>query len=166
MGCACGKPSYVSLGHLKGECEDCFQRLLIQRILKELRGFKRGERVLIAKGGPAAVHLLQKALAEMPVPIEIVQEPPADKALSIDIADTLIVQFLDEIMNGKPMAKDAPETLKPLRMITKEELVEYAKLHAIPVNFQVSDTQQFIDELQAKYPSTKFAALKSMEELK
>ena len=171
MGCSCGNSSDIQLKHLKPLCNGCFNSLLLKRVQKEIRGFKGKTKVLLVDRSDAASHLLKSAFSLLSDRIVLDIQPPGhpqegyDHIVVSDIADDLVVSFLDEVLNDKSCELPV-HFLQPLKGITKEELIEYAKLHNLEVKLKSSKTQEFVDGLEEQYPNTKFAILKSREILR
>jgi len=166
MGCSCGKPSEVHLIHLPELCKECFINTLKRRIKRELRGLHT-KNVLLAEDNSAASVLLKTVLSETGIRVEKDNLAQSyDVILVPFIADDLVRDFLNEVLHGKEAVADSANVIRPLRSITEQEIEEFARLENLPFQKKTDELHSFVEELEKKYPSAKFAILKSFEALK
>lgn len=163
----------MHLAHLPELCKECFINTLKKRIKRELKGL-HNRKVLMMNDGSAAAILLKTAVSEATsgTPVVLDEHPDLSKISGYDavlvpwIADNLVRDFLKEILYNVEMKPDPENMIRPLRAITEQEIEEFARLESLPYEKKNDELHSFIEELEKKYPSTKFAILKSLEALK
>lgn len=89
-----------------------------------------------------------------------------DRVIVAWTAEDELAAFLNEIFENKTRAPEPKNIIKPLKHITNEEVRLYAKLKGIKMPAEKDHLKKLLARFEKKYPSTKFALLKSIEALK
>ncbi|HDD70611.1 MAG TPA: hypothetical protein ENF94_00460 [Candidatus Woesearchaeota archaeon] len=165
--CRCGKEA------LKGQkyCKRCFLRIFEKRVRKELqryRWFKKGDKVLILDDSTSKTDILKEVFLPLVeairIPVKIgKRRRKGYRIVTPENADDECHAFLAAITKNKEWKKK--EEIKPLRQITDEEIQLYIKIKGFnPYKRKKDELYEFIDDMEKKYPETKFALLKSSEQ--
>ena len=166
--CKCGKRALEGLKH----CKKCFLRIFEKRARKELQRypwFKKSEKVLIIDDGTCKTEILKELVLPL---IEVIRIPvkigkkqlKGHRIVSSENADDVIQAFLGQVLKNKKWEKD--ELIRPLRQITDEEINIYAELKGFKqFKRKKENILGFVNEMEERYPETKFALLKISAQL-
>lgn len=175
----CNKESTINFKHLGNLCDNCFINIIQKRVKKELRNkwnFKKDQRILIVendtKEGKVNVYLAQLITNKLPALIDIKNNVDLDKELdNYDIIfipwslDNEVEEFLSEVFKNEIfISKYKSKVIKLLRGLSEEEIEMIAKIKNISfIEEEKSELEKFIENIEKKYPGSKFALLKSKE---
>ncbi|MBI2128770.1 hypothetical protein HYU07_00880 [Candidatus Woesearchaeota archaeon] len=187
---SCKKTANVILHHLQPYCCPCFCRMIEKRVRKFVRinkVFKKGDNICIVDDGSHdflnAQFLLKSIIKGLPVKIRILrikiknrQDFLKNKVLlklskntkmiipwTMEDEDSL---FLKNIFDSKAPIKSS--FIKLLMIITDDESAAFAECRGFNVSKKEdkNDVKIFLNEIENKYPGSKFGLLKSSLELK
>ncbi len=175
----CNKSATVIFKHLGNLCDNCFIDVVEKRVKKELRNkwkFKKDQRILIiedeTKEGKVSSYLAKLVTKDLPLFIEIKKNIDLNKESdNYDVIfipwslDNEIQSFLGNIFGNKEIELEKNnKIIKLLKNLSEEEIEMVAKVKNISfIKKEVSELKQFIENIEKKYPGSKFALLKSKD---
>jgi sulfur transfer complex TusBCD TusB component (DsrH family) len=168
----CSKKTSVSLKHLGSFCSGCFTRIIEKRIRKDLsinKVFSPNDKVLLINDGSlkamVSEYILKSISKDIPLRIDIKREKTAkkyDKIVTSDSLDNDIEEFLVSIFKKNPFKKSKEVHL--LRTISDKELLVFAKILKIKGTIKKTKLGKILDQLENKYPGSKFGLFRSIKE--
>lgn len=148
-----------------------------KRVRKDIRlnnPFSKKERVLVIDNGSKesflTVYLLKKITKGLDLDMDIQKQKGVSASktakygkivVSAD-ADDSINQFIERIANGNGAGRENKKILSLLRTVLDKEVSKAAA----KLGYDSSETANMLDLLEARYPGSKFATLKSINFLK
>lgn len=192
MSCiSCNKKADVSLHHLQPYCHSCFCRMIEKRVRKFIRVnkiFKKKDSICIINDHSHdflnTEFLLKNIIKDLPVKIRILKiriknrqdflknktvlnllKTKTSKIIIPWTMDDEDENFLNGIFNLKQKTKT--NFIKLLIAITDEESAAFAKCRSFKISKKEdkTDIKDFLNEIENKYPGSKFGLLKSSLEL-
>ncbi|MDO8740965.1 MAG: hypothetical protein Q7J54_05340 [Candidatus Woesearchaeota archaeon] len=186
---SCNKPATIILKHLQPYCCACFCRMIEKRVRKFVRInkiFKKGDNICIVDDSSHdflnTQFLLKSIIKGLPVKIEVLKirignrwDFLKDKKIiklsknskiiipwTMDDEDSL---FLKNVFNSKISIKS--HFIKLLINITDDESAAFAKCRGFKVSKKgnKNNIKNLLNEIENKYPGSKFGLLKSSLEL-
>ena len=175
----CNRKADTGLAHLGPLCKGCFCKTVEKRIRRYVRInkiFKKNDRILI--DDRLCLFLIKSIIKDLPV--NIFFRKNADKRFIIRnkinkvvvpwTVDDEISLFLEGVFSGRierGLLKGKGKEIKLLKNITDKEAVLFARFKGIEfkANKKKEDIAEFLNELESKYPETRFSLMKSVEEL-
>lgn len=146
-------------------CRNCLCKQVEKRIRKDLRLSKavKKDDVLLIKD-PISEYFIRKIIS---MPIKIVKKGRYDKEVLPFTLDDEVLEFLENFIEKKSF-KENKKKIKLFRTVKDDELKAFAKVRKIKYEKKPkeSEIRKIIDEMDKKYPPTKFNLLKSSEKLK
>ncbi len=148
-----------------------------RRVRKDIRiknPFSKKERVLVIDNGSKesflTIYLLKKITKGLELDIQIQKQKNVsasktakyDKVVIPADADDSINQFIGRIARGKGAEKENKKSVFILRTVLDKEASEAAA----KLGYENHKTVNMLDMLEARYPGSKFATLKSIDFLK
>ena len=174
----CSKKVNISIKHLGGDlCSNCFAEVIEKRVRKSLREhdwLKPDDDIIIIDNSTlkakVVVYLLKSIFKGQPFRFnikkaEISSAEKIAKARNKVIIpwnlDDEIKQYLDALFNNKKIKKT--ELIKPLLNISDEEIGYFAKIKKIKGR-KTPKTRlgKMLDNLEKRYPGSKFGLLRSI----
>ena len=144
-----------------------FLKLIEKRVRRHTRKnkiFSKDDKILVTDD---LDEYFVKSITEK-FPVRIYKKKPKRKIKVVKLwtADDEINLFLKQIFYRKKIKQE--RFVKLLKVITDEEAAKFAKLKGIKFKPNKKDklVQGFVDEMQKKYPDTKYKLIKSIEILK
>lgn len=188
---SCNKPATVILQHLQPYCCSCFCRMIEKRVRKFVRVnkiFKKNDNICIVDDCSHdflnTQFLLKSIMKDLPVKIGILRIKLKNrrdlfndkKALKLSknknakivvpwTMDDEDASFLKNVFDLKKQTKT--QFIKLLIAITDEESAAFAKCRGFKVS-EIKEKEEiriFLNEIEKKYPGSKFGLLKSSIEL-
>ncbi len=177
----CGKKPFFNV--LNKLCEPCFLEVVEKRVRRFVRGkdlFKKNSNVLLVDDGSAEAKvgefLFKSIFKDFPLKFEVVEKQFSDiSSKDIENHDRIIVPWnldmdaenlLSSIFHKKNIPPDNNKFVKLLSSLSKEEIVEFARLKGfVFTQKSISEASKFIDLIEKKYPGTKFSIINSREKL-
>ncbi|MBS3097189.1 hypothetical protein J4209_00170 [Candidatus Woesearchaeota archaeon] len=166
------KEPCIRLKHLGPLCNNCFCTIIEKRIRKHIRInkiFKKNDNILVI--GDLCHYLVKKIIKDLPVKIIKTKKIKRTKGYKVVIPWTLDDEtncFLNEILSkGKTKARESAY-IRLLENITDEEALLFSKLKGISFKPKKKnkDIKSILDQLEERYPETKFSLLKSINQIK
>ena len=154
----------VKLPHLNNLCKNCFSKVIEKRVRKYIRVnklFSKNDNISVED--PLSIFFIKKIIKDLPV--KFVKKKIAKKFIKWTLDDE-IAFFLDNIFNNKKIK--FTRKLSILRQCTDEELELFAKFNKLSFvkNKKNEEVMYFINEMNIKYPETKFSLLKTADKIK
>jgi len=157
----------ASVAYQNGDlCKDCFIDMLVKRIKKELSTeipFVKDEKVFV--DSDLAKVFLEKANS---IPIELIDsEKEAEKIVISWSADDEASAFYEELISSQPdysKIGQGPKIVKLFKTIIKKELKQAAEI--VNIEFEVSETNEMVNTIQKKYPSSTFGLVNASVDFK
>lgn len=153
-------------------CNACFCAVLERRIKKYIRAecpLQKGDHVIVV--GDLAHYILKKIIQGLPVKMECRETiphtlPPHTKLILPWTMDKEASIFLDDLFQGKLVYDNNPHVIKLFLSITIPELKKYAEILHIHFSEEEHNTVfDILNQLEEKYPSTKYSLVKSVRSL-
>ena len=145
-----------------------FCRLIEKRVRRHTRMnkvFRKNDKILVTDD--LDMYFVKSITKKLPV--KIYRKQVRNVRLKIVkqwTADDEINLFLKQMFYGKRIKQE--KFVKLLKVITDEEASKFAKIKGLMFKPNKKDklVQDFVDEMQKKYPDTKYKLIKSIEALK
>ncbi len=146
------------------EQEQAFVKNIEKRIRAYLRGKQIRPNMTVLIKDDFTADTIKRLLKGMP--LNIVKKGKHDAEVTPETIDDEIHDYLRNIFEGKGLKKIERNTLRPFRRIKSEELREYAKIKGFMLKQRKRDRiDETVDKLEEQHQETKFAILKSIEEI-
>jgi len=173
----CSKQAKIDLKHIGGSlCPACFAEVIEKRVRKGLREhtkLKPTDKILFIDDGTqkskTGIYLIKSIFKNQPFKIDIKKGTiKSAQKLSKGYAKVIIPwnlddeveQYLDALLNNKKIPKT--KHIKFLINISNEEINYFAKIKKIKgKNKAKTKLGKMLDNLEKKYPGSKFGLLKS-----
>jgi hypothetical protein len=143
-----------------------FLRLIEKRVRRYTRMnkiFSKGDKIVVTDD--LDEYFVKSITSKLPVKIYKRKTKGKIKIVKLWTADDEINLFLKQIFYGKKIKQE--KFVKLLKVITDKEAAKFAKLKKIKFKPNKKDkiVQDFVDEMQKKYPDTKYKLIKSINVL-
>ena len=158
-------------------CASCFCLVIEKRVKKYIRTnalFAKNDLLYVA--GELGAHVLREVIQGLPVEMFVLEEAEAVKKWSASCNAKLILPwtmdkelagFLKDIFHGMIIHEPHARIIKIFLPITEPELKKYAELKHLPCPEENKGSIiDILNQLEAKYPSSKYSLAKSMETLR
>jgi tRNA(Ile)-lysidine synthase TilS/MesJ len=164
----CNKAAKIKQQKGRAVCNQCFVRLIEKRIRKQTRlekSFKPKDKILVL--GDVADYLVKSITKNMNIRIFSRKNKKINKIVVEHTLDDELNQFVKEIFQNKKHKKQG-KTIKILKNITDKDIMLFAKIKGLRFKPNKKDKkfQDFLDQVQARYPNAKYNLLRNMEELR
>jgi hypothetical protein len=149
----------------KWYCGKCFSGLIEQKIRQNLRqyGLKKDSRLLVTD---KASEYVVKKVANMPVQI-IKGKKKADFIVLPWTMDDENEEFLSMLFRNKSIVtRQNKKIVKLFYPVSKKDMKTYFGLKKVPYRVEKTELNTLLDSVEAKYPGTKRALLRSEERLR
>lgn len=151
-------------------CNSCFCQVIERRIKHYIRNacpIKKNEHLLVL--GDLALFAIKMVIEGLPVKLELIDKIPKSTKCRIVVPLTMdneCVEFLDNLFQGKLIVKKEVNIIPIFRNLTQAELKKYTELKKLNCpDFKKDNLLGLLDEMESKYPSTKYSLSKSISEL-
>lgn len=155
-------------------CSSCFLDMIEKRIRKELKNsgwLNKNEKVLILDDNSLEANvtedLFKKAIGSLPLQIE--KSTDLNENYNHVILPWSLERetngFLDELFNSKKSEKAKTKYIKLLKSVSEEEIILIAKVKNIQGKLKGNE-RDYVSKLEKKYPGSKLALVKAVEEFK
>ncbi len=160
----CSKKALADLKHQGPLCKECFSRAVERRIRKYVRLnklFSKGDNIVV-KGGLSR-FLIEKIIKDLPVSIK---RSGKGKVVEDRTMDDEIYSFFGAVFAGRKV--EWPKNISFLRVVTDEEAELFAKFNNVEFKpkRKLRKVKDFIEPISEKHIETKFAVLKSVDQLR
>ncbi len=151
-------------------CNSCFCGVIERRIKKYVRTvcpLQKGEHVIVV--GDLTQYILQKVIQGLPIEREYRKTipssiPPHTKLVLPWTMDKEASIFLDHLFQGKMIQDEHPQIMKLFLPVTIPEMKRYAEILHLPFpEEEKNTTSSILNDLEQKYPSTKYSLAKSIK---
>ncbi len=165
----CQNSADTDLKHLGNLCSKCFLRTIEKRIRKDLtinKIFSPNDKILIIKDNSLkaelTIYFLNSISKSIPLKIDIKNkiDNKHDKIVLPKNLDDEIEAFLEAMFNKKEYKKQKEISL--LRTISNEEIIILKKILKLKGNIKETKLGKTLNNLEKKYPGSKFGLLKSL----
>lgn len=174
----CKKPAKIDLKHLGGPlCYSCFAEVIEKRVRKSLREqdwLKPGQKVVFIDNSTlkaaVAKYLLKSIFKGQPFDIDFKKASISYVEKAAKGYDRIIIpwsmddeteQFLACLLDNKRLPKE--KYVKLLVNLSDEEILLFAKIKKLEGKIKKkSKLGSMLDELEKRYPGSKFGFLRSM----
>lgn len=165
----CPNSADTDLKHIGSLCSKCFLRTIEKRIRKDLtinKVFSPNDKILIIDDGSIKAelnkHFLESISKDIPLNIDTNEkiDQNHDKIVVPKNLDDEIEAFLEAIFSKKEHIK--PKEIHLLRTVSNEELEILKKILKLKGNIEKSKLSNTLNDLENKYPGSKFGLKKSL----
>lgn len=146
-------------------CNNCFSRLIEQKIKKNLREYRLTKGMKLSITDEGCKYIIEKIIN---LPIEIVDEPEsADKIILPWTLDDENEEFLGRMFEDKKLVvPDDENKVKLFKTLSRTDMKNYFKIKKVKYTVEKTELGNMIDKLEKKYPGLKTSLLKSQEKIK
>lgn len=175
----CNMESTINFKHLGSLCNICFLKIIEKRAKKALRNkwtFKKDQKILIieddTKEGKVNAYLAKLITNKFPALVDIKNNINMNKEIdNYDIIfipwslDNEVEEFLSSVFQNEILkSKYESKVIKLLKGLSEEEIEIIAKIKNFNfIEREKSEIKKFIENIEKRYPGSKFALLKSKE---
>jgi len=173
----CSKKASIKQQKNRYICNKCFSWLFEKRIRKQTRldkSFKPRDRILAI--GQIANYLAKSITKNMNVKIfqknkidpNFIKKNKINKIVIEWTLDDELNQYIKKIFEKKKEAKEDKKYIKILKSVTDDEALLFSKINKLKFkpNRKDKKIQEFLNNIQDRFPNAKFNLLKNINELR
>ncbi|MFH1064076.1 MAG: hypothetical protein V1729_03280 [Candidatus Woesearchaeota archaeon] len=149
----------------KWYCSKCFLGLIDQKLKQNLRRYKIKKNSRLLVSDKASEYVIREVI-NLPVQIVTGKLKHDYVVLPWTMDDENEEFFLRLADNNGLSVKDDDKVIKLFYPMSKMDMKTYLLLKKVKHNFEKTEVNSMLDKLEAKYPGTKTALLKSEEKLR